>query len=527
VRMPGTDPAEEGAAAPASLDAVLEAHAAWLASDGRRGRRADLADARLSGADLAGRNLVRAVLTGADLTGADLSEAVLDHARMTRVRLGGADLLGASLVEADLTWADLTGARMTAANLTGACLAEADLTGARLKGVDFTNADLEGADLRGADLDGTVMNGTDLTATEFDPAPARAATDARMDAAYEADDVLEGHDEPVAVSELPDADLYESDAGADTEPDETAAHVGLEAWVAATPPPAASGPTAAPSPAPRPAPVYATYPDRARALAAVLDAHARWLASGGTRGERARLDGFDLAELSLKDADLRQADLGGVANLAPGALAGADLAGAILPEAVARFPDLERVAELAGRARRLFILLLVACLYTALAIAVGAGRPLAAGTAELFLPLAGVPVPVLWFYIGAPLVVFTLYLWLQVYLQRMWEALGRLPARFPDGRPLDEACDPWLPAGAARAHRVRLRGAHPPLFILQRGLAAALLWGAAPATLAFLWGAFLMRVGPWESAFHALLAAAAFGFGLHAHLLARRTLRGG
>lgn len=509
---PGPDPAERSAGR-ASLEATLEAHAAWLASEGRRGRRADLTDAELSGADLSGRNLTRAILAGADLSGADLSEAVLDHARMIRARLGGADLLGASLVEADLTWTDLSGARMASAVLTGACLAEADLTGARLKGADFTNADLEGADLRGADLAGTVMNGTDLTGTVFDAAP---ATDARMDAAYEAEEVFEHHDEPVAVSELPDADLEEP---------EEAERVGAEAWVAATPPPSTGRPAPVPPPTPSPAPVYATHPDRARALAAVLDAHAAWLASGA-RGERARLRGFDLDGLSLRHADLRRADLTGVENLAPDALAGADLAGAVPPEAAAGFPDLDRVAGLSRRAGRLFVLLLAACFYTVLAIAAGAGQPLAVGTA-LRLPLVGTPVPVLWFYVGAPVVVLVLYLWLQVYLQRMWEALGRLPARFPDGRALDEACDPWLPAGVVRAHLPRLAGRRLPLLGLQRVLAAALLWGAAPATLAFLWGAFLLRVGPWESAFHAGVAAAAFGFALHAHLLARRTLRGG
>jgi uncharacterized protein YjbI with pentapeptide repeats len=527
--VPGTHPAQDEGAAPApgtdpaprsvDLEAVLEAHARWLASGGRRGRRAELADADLSGADLAGRNLTRAILAGTDLSGADLSEAVLDHARMIRARLGGADLLGASLVEADLTWATLSGARMGSAVLIGACLAEADLTGARLKGADFTNADLEGADLRGADLAGTVMNGTDLTGTVFDAAP---ATDAGMDAAYEAEEVFEHHDEAVAVSELPDADLEEHAEAAEAE------RVGAEAWVGAAPSPAPEPVAAPPEPHPAPsaAPIYATYPDRARALAAVLEAHARWLASGGSRGERAGLAGFDLEGLSLRHADLRRADLGGAENLAPAALAGADLAGAALPEG-ARFPDLERVAALSRRAGRLFILLLAACLYTALAIGAGAGRPLAAGTAALRLPLLGTDVPVLWFYGGAPVVVLALYLWLQLYLQRMWEALGRLPARFPDGRALDEACDPWLPAGTVRAHLPRLAGARPPLLRLQRVLSAVLLWGVAPATLAFLWGGFLLRVGPWESAFHALVAAAAFGFALHAHLLARRTLRGG
>lgn len=512
------EPAHDSPPAPprqgAELDRVLDAHAAWAASGGRRGRRAALEGADLKGADLSGRDLTRADLSGADLSGADLSEAVLDHARMTRVRLEGADLLGASLVEANLTWAVLARARLGSADLTGACLADADLTGARLKGTDLTNADLEGADLRGADLTATVMTGTDLTGAVFD-AP---AADARLDAAYEAEDVLAGHDEPVAVSELPDADLEE----VPPEPPEEAASVGAEGWVRA---PEGVPPSPRPAAAPAAPPPPRPETGRADAVARALAGHAEWLA-GGVPGRHALLHGVSLAGLSLRGADLRRADLTGVRDLAPAALAGADLEGAALPEGAADPPGVARVAAIARMARKLFVALLLGCLYTAVTIATSAGLPLGGGGATLLLPILGTPVPVLWFYLGAPALVLGAYLWLQVYLQRMWEVLGTLPAVFPDGEALDARCDPWLPVGLVRAHLPRLRHRPRPMGRLQDAAAIVLVWYAAPATLAFLWGAFLLRVGPLESAFHALAAAAAWGFGAYAHLLARRTLAG-
>jgi len=474
------------------LQRTVEDHALWVASEGREGRRADFSDADLSGASLAGRDLSRAVLTGANLSGADLSEAVLDGARMIRARLVGTDLLGASLVEANLTWANLKGARLGSAILTGACLADSDLTGARLRGADFTNADLEGADLRGAELTGTVMKGTDLTGALFD-AP---GGDAHVDAAYEADAVLDAHHEPLTVSELPDADLEDHHHG-----------------------PAAAPPALPREEAPPPP------PRRSDVLAAILAAHVRWLETGGAEGRRADLGGFDLRGLTLAGADLTGADLATARFLTAPQLAGTDLTGARVPETVARFPDLERARGLATLARRLLVVLVLLCAYTVLVLATDTGRSLSGGLAALRLPLVEVVVPVFWFHLGAPLVILALYAWLNVYLVRMFEALGRLPAVFPDGTPLDRRADPWLVTGLVRAHVPLLKSRRPPLWWAQQALAVAVAWGVAPATLIFLWGAYAPRGGVPAAAYHAAVASAAFGLGLYSRLVVRRVLR--
>ena len=106
------------------LAEILAAHKLWLA-DEPNGRRANLRNANLIGADLRDADLSGANLRYADLSGADLS---------------GADLSGANLRYADLSGADLSGA---------------DLSGANLR-----NANLIGADLRDADLSGAVLMGS-------------------------------------------------------------------------------------------------------------------------------------------------------------------------------------------------------------------------------------------------------------------------------------------------------------------------------------------------------------------------------
>ena len=79
-------------------------------------------------------------------------------------------------------------------------------------------------------------------------------------------------------------------------------------------------------------------------LAAVLAAHAKWLAGG--RGSRADFSGADLRFANLYGADLRNADLSRAdlrgANLSRADLRGADLRGADFSDADLRFANLSR-----------------------------------------------------------------------------------------------------------------------------------------------------------------------------------------
>jgi hypothetical protein len=92
------------------LKEILEQHRLWIETNKVQGKRANLIDANLTGADLTGANLYNANLTGAILRGANLPGA----------DLRGADLEDANLTGADLTSATLTGANLVDANLTGA-----------------------------------------------------------------------------------------------------------------------------------------------------------------------------------------------------------------------------------------------------------------------------------------------------------------------------------------------------------------------------------------------------------------------
>ena len=119
-----------------NLKKTLEEHKLWLENPSN-GKRANLTEANLHGADLRWANLHGTDLSWANLHGADLREA----------DLSGADLRWANLTEADLRWAnlhraDLRWANLHRADLHGANLHEADLHGANLHGADLSESDL-------------------------------------------------------------------------------------------------------------------------------------------------------------------------------------------------------------------------------------------------------------------------------------------------------------------------------------------------------------------------------------------------
>ncbi len=100
---------------PEELKAILDDHDKWLRNEG--GKRACLAGANLSRANLVGADLRRANLEWANLSGADLRGANLSRANLEGANLSGANLCGANLEEANLSGANLGGADLDEANL--------------------------------------------------------------------------------------------------------------------------------------------------------------------------------------------------------------------------------------------------------------------------------------------------------------------------------------------------------------------------------------------------------------------------
>jgi uncharacterized protein YjbI with pentapeptide repeats len=99
---------------------------------------------------LNGADLHDARLWNAGLAGAKLEQANLDRAKLGNAFLRDASLVMAELDDADLSYAELESANLAYADLTEISLERADLSDSRLVLADLTDADLEGADLTDA-----------------------------------------------------------------------------------------------------------------------------------------------------------------------------------------------------------------------------------------------------------------------------------------------------------------------------------------------------------------------------------------
>jgi kumamolisin len=241
----------------------------------------------------------------------------------------------------------------------------------------------------------------------------------------------------------------------------------------------------------------------------------------------AKMASSNLEGTDLRKADLRGTDLGSTIGLLPDHLAGSDLTRAKLPEALGEFfKELKAAKEISDNAQKLFIAMLAACLYSWLTIAATTDANLVTNRASSPLPIIQVSIPIVNFFVVAPILLAGVYFYCHFYLQKLWEELGSLPAFFPDGRPLQSRADPWLLSDLVRSHLAKLRPNRPFLSYLQSWLSALLAWWSVPITLLLFWLRYLPRHAIGGTIFHASVAATSIAGGLFLHRLAADTLRG-
>lgn len=282
----------------------------------------------------------------------------------------------------------------------------------------------------------------------------------------------------------------------------------------------------------------------------VLDAHKNWLNSRGILGKAANLSKYDFEHLDLsgiifrdatltgarfsganlhqtdlRGADLTDADLSGADNLQLSQLGGADLQDAQLPEHIRKFEELGGIAEASRLASHTFLAMLAACVYSWLTVAATTDAALITNTATSSLPVIQTSIPIVGFYLAAPLLLLAVYLYLHINLQRLWEGLAALPAIFPDGRRLDQAAYPWFLLGLVCAYSPRLRPRRPPFSHLQALVSLTMAWLLVPLTLLFIWARYLPRRDWILTGLHILLIMAALWFLCQSLGLARATLR--
>jgi uncharacterized protein YjbI with pentapeptide repeats len=242
----------------------------------------------------------------------------------------------------------------------------------------------------------------------------------------------------------------------------------------------------------------------------------------GEQGKGANLQGANLREAILRDCNLT-----GITGLQPKQLAGADLTGATLPGPLADlFKELHAVGDVSESARKLFIAMVAACVYSWLTIATTTDLNLITNRASSPLPIIQTSIPIVGFYVVAPLLLLCVYFYFHFYLQKLWEELGSLPAIFPDGQRLHERSDPWLWNDLVRSHVTLLKGDRPFMSYFQQAISIVLPWWLVPITLFLFWGRYLPRHDFDWTTLQVILLAISIAGAVRLYRLAAATLRG-
>lgn len=266
-------------------------------------------------------------------------------------------------------------------------------------------------------------------------------------------------------------------------------------------------------------------------LQVVSDLRAATLQNANLKG--ANLQRVDFKDVDLLQADLREADLQGAdlstakPGLRPWQLAGTDVTDTKLPEALKNlYEKMGSVSDISDSAKKLFLALLAACLYSWLTIGTTKDVDLITNRASSPLPIIQTAIPIVGFYVIAPIILLCVYFYFHFYLQKLWEELAQLPAIFPDGKQLHERADPWLFNDLVRAHFSRLKKDRPLLSYFQQWLSILLAWWLVPVTLFFFWGRYLACHDQRWSTVLAVVFALSVASATQLQRLTKETLRG-
>jgi uncharacterized protein YjbI with pentapeptide repeats len=222
---------------------------------------------------------------------------------------------------------------------------------------------------------------------------------------------------------------------------------------------------------------------------------------------QANLQGANLLGTKFQEADLQAAIFEEATGLQEEQLAGANLFGAKLPDDV-NVPDaLADVARAAQTAGWLVLAMLLASFGAAVRVLTTADAQILGGAPILpFRMFRAFPLGAV--YLLAPALLLGLYIWLHLFLQRLWENISTLPAVFPDGQSLDKQL-PWF-AGMVAATRLKwLQSTNRALIVLERVISEILLYWIVPATLVLFWGRYLTFQDFRGTALHVVLIVAA------------------
>ncbi len=186
--------------------------------------------------------------------------------------------------------------------------------------------------------------------------------------------------------------------------------------------------------------------------------------------------------------------------------------------------NVDQLSEISRNSQTTFIALILACVYSYLAIATTTDAALISNSSATPLPIIQVNVPIVWFYYFAPIILAVLYAYFHLYLERFWRCLSRLPLWHPDGRGLDDYIYPWLISSTF------IRGGIPQLSSqrtsarMEAWLSLLLAWWLVPIVLLFYWARYLAAHDWVGTLLHVGLILVTAAFSLRFYFTAKNAL---
>jgi uncharacterized protein YjbI with pentapeptide repeats len=210
--------------------------------------------------------------------------------------------------------------------------------------------------------------------------------------------------------------------------------------------------------------------------------------------DSAVLDGATFTRCVFSRSTFRRASLRGAifqqcTGLSGKEFAAANLEGAILPEIVAKFQSLARIAEISKRANTILGTLIAGCLTSAIIISKATDLALLTNLGSLPLPVATTKVPTATFFVVMPCLLVAIWIYLQLTLNHLLQEFSALPEVFPDGDARYQKADFWLLGGYVWSFSGDRTASQ--ILMVRLVLFRLVVWSLVPAIVLAFWTSYL------------------------------------
>jgi len=155
--------------------------------------------------------------------------------------------------------------------------------------------------------------------------------------------------------------------------------------------------------------------------------------------------------------------------------------------------NIKNLTEISKNSRTTFFAILLAVAYSYLTIGATTDAALfSISGASSPLPIIQTQVHIVLFYKFAPILLFLLFIYFHLYLQRFWRCVATLPLHHDDGRSLDDYIYPWIISSAFLHVEIsELNKKNKYRFLFEAAISIFLAWWLIPFMLLFFWARYL------------------------------------